>query len=98
VQGTDPLHTHLGQASLTARPDPAACCHSPLSVYSVHVYSRGSGGRPQPLPRVAGGPGCDGSSLWIFLAMVGVFAVSRSQYPVHERACLLSLLPLWGWS
>jgi hypothetical protein len=35
----------------------------------------------QPLPHVAGGPGCAGSSLWIFLAMAGVFAVSRSQHP-----------------
>jgi hypothetical protein len=30
---------------------------------------------PQPSPRVTGGPGCAGSSLWIFLAMAGVFAV-----------------------
>jgi hypothetical protein len=73
-----------------------ACRPSPLPVFSAHVYSRGSGGRPQPSPRVAGGPGFAGSSLWIFLAMAGIFAVSRSQHPVHRCVCLLSLLPLWG--
>jgi hypothetical protein len=70
----------------------------PLPVYFVRVYSRGSGSRPQPSPRVAGGPGFAGSSLWIFLAMAGIFAVSRSWHPVHKCACLLSLLPLWGRS
>jgi hypothetical protein len=67
------------------RPDPAACRPSPLSVYSVHIYSRGSGSGLQALPHVAGGPGCAGSSLWafFFLAMAGVFAVSRSRHPVH---------------
>jgi hypothetical protein len=72
-----PAHT-LG----TNDPDPAAC-HTPLLVFSARVYSRGSGGRLQPSPHVAGSPGCVGSSLWIFLAMAGVFAVSRSQHPVH---------------
>jgi hypothetical protein len=67
----------------TNDPDPAACHPFPLPVYSVHIYSRGSGSRPQPLPHVAGGPGCAGSSLWIFLAMAGIFAVSRSQHLVH---------------
>jgi hypothetical protein len=52
---------------------------SPLPVYSVRVYSRGSGGGLQPSPRVAGGPGFAGSSLWIFLAMAGAFAVSCAQ-------------------
>jgi hypothetical protein len=70
----------------------------PLPMYSACVYSRGSGGGLQPSLHVAGGPGYTGSSLWIFLAMAGVFAVSRSQHPVHRCACLLSLLPLWGWS
>jgi hypothetical protein len=92
VQGTAPS-THTPG---TDDPNPAACRPFPLPVYSVCIYSRGSGGGPQPLPRVAGGPGCAGSSLWIFLAMAGVFAVSRSQHPVHRCACLLSLLPLWG--
>jgi hypothetical protein len=49
VQVTDPLDTPPGQASLTApRPDPAACFPCPLPVYSVCVYSRGSGGRLKP--------------------------------------------------
>jgi hypothetical protein len=30
----------------------------PLPVYSVCIYSRGSGGGSQPLPCVAGGLGC----------------------------------------
>jgi hypothetical protein len=62
----------------------------------VCIYSRGSGGGLQPSPHVAGGPGCAGSSLWIFLAMEGIFAVFRNQHPVHECICLLSLLLLWG--
>jgi hypothetical protein len=71
------MHTQDKQACLP-RPDPVACCLSPLPVYSARVYSRGSGGGLQPSPCVAGGPGCAGSSLWIFLAMEGVFAVSRN--------------------
>jgi hypothetical protein len=94
VQGVTPS-THTPG---TNDPDSAACHSSPLPVYSAWVYSRGRGSRLQPLPRVAGGPGCTGSSLWIFLAMAGIFAVSRSQHPVHKSTCLLSLLPLWGWS
>jgi hypothetical protein len=55
----------------------AACRPSPLPVYSVRVYSRASGGGPQASPHVAGGPGCTGSSLWIFLAMAGVLCVQK---------------------
>jgi hypothetical protein len=33
-----------------------------------------------------------------FLAMGGIFAVSRSRHPVHECTSLFSLLPLWGQS
>jgi hypothetical protein len=81
VQGAIPsTHTRDKQACLP-RPDPAACRLSLLPVYSVLVYSRGSGGGLQPSPCVSGGPGCTGSSLRIFLAMAGIFAVSRSWYP-----------------
>jgi hypothetical protein len=58
AQGTDPLHTHPGQASLSPRPDPAACHPYPLPVYSACIYSRGSGGGPQPPPCAVGGLGC----------------------------------------
>jgi hypothetical protein len=39
---------------------------------------------------------CVGSSLWVLLAMAGISAVPRGWHPVHECACLLSLLLLWG--
>jgi hypothetical protein len=45
-----------------------------------------------PSPRVAGGPGCAGSSLWIFLAMAGVFAVSRSWHS-GAQVCLFAFPP-----
>jgi hypothetical protein len=78
VQGaTRSIHTQDKRTCLPS-PDPAAHRPSPLPVYSACVYSRGSGGRLQPSPCVSGGPGCAGFSLWILLAMAGVFAVSRS--------------------
>jgi hypothetical protein len=98
VQGTTPSTYTRDKRACLPRPDPVACRPSPLPVYSAHIYSRRSGGGLQPSPHVAGGPGCTGSSLWIFLAMAGVFAVPGASIPVHKCACLLSLLPLWGRS
>jgi hypothetical protein len=49
---------HRDKEDRLPRSDPEACCPSPRPVYSVRVYSRGSGGRPQPPPCVAGGLGC----------------------------------------
>jgi hypothetical protein len=80
---TPSTHTWDKQACLP-RPDPAAYCHpSSLPVSSVRVYSRGSGSGPQPSPHVTGSPGCAGSSLLIFVAMAGIFAVFRSWHPEH---------------
>jgi hypothetical protein len=50
-------HTLDKQACLP-RLDPVPCHSSLLPVYSVCVYSRGSGSELQPLPCAAGGLGC----------------------------------------
>jgi hypothetical protein len=57
------------------RLDPAACHPSPLPVYSVRVYSRGSGSRPQPPPCAAGSLDVCWVGLWILLAMAGISTV-----------------------
>jgi hypothetical protein len=88
---THSIHIQDKRACLP-RPDPVACHPSSLPVDSVCVYFRGSGGGPQPSPCVAGEPGCARSPLWIFLAMAGVFAVSRSQHP-YVRGCLFIFPP-----
>jgi hypothetical protein len=76
VQGTTPFRTSepvcLGLILQPVALPPFLC------TLSTFMLGRGSGGGPQPSPHVTGCPGCAGSSLWIFLAMAGVFAVFRS--------------------
>jgi hypothetical protein len=66
-----------------------ACLHA--FFFPSHPFW-GSGSGLQPLPCVAGSLGCAGSSLWIFLAMAGIFAVLRSQHP-SACARLFAFLP-----